>query len=67
MTHRNPKVDPAPGDVIRKFECDHVVVQVEGGGVDIRPPLLFRRWTSVEFFRAWARDAEVVYGEREAA
>lgn len=66
MTHRNPKLDPAPGDVIRKFECDHTVVKVEVDAVQLKPPLSFSNRVSMVFFRIWAKHAEVVY-EREAA
>ncbi len=72
---RDPRIDPRPGDVLRKKTSTVTLTRCEpntycfefsGLGCDI-PPLTAWQDEWLPEFRKWARDAEVVIAAPEAA
>jgi hypothetical protein len=63
MSERDPRVDPRPGDVLRKWDQNFTVARVTQGLVQ----LVFPEWQQgIQFYRAWAKDADVMVIEKSA-
>lgn len=58
---RDPKTDPRPGDILRKWDQDVRVTKVIGVCVYTDKMLTDRSWMGISFFREWAADADVVH------
>lgn len=65
---RDPRVDPRPGDVLRKWEQNCEVLRVAQGCVFTRPSLSAHKdWVGIQYFEAWALSAEVMHTADEPA
>jgi len=58
---RDPRIDPQDGDALRKWEQTFFVARVTQGCVFTWPSLSAHRdWVGLLYFRAWAKDADVL-------
>ena len=64
---RDPRSAPRTGDVIRKWEQNFLINDVVMGCVYTSPPLTAHRdWVGIQYFKEWAKTAEVVFVEKAA-
>lgn len=58
LVMRDPRIDPQPGDVLRKWDRNYTVDRVTQGLVR----LIFPEWEQgILFFQRWAVDSEVMH------
>jgi hypothetical protein len=57
---RDPRTDPAPGDVLGKGLRQRRVVVLAHGFVAVHMPGRVLRYMTTQQWRKWARDAEVL-------
>lgn len=54
------KLNPQPGNRFRKWDQVFQVTEVRNGRVSTLPQMSSRRSLALEYFRLWARNAEVI-------
>ncbi len=55
---RDPRIDPRPGDVVRKWNQMFRIDRVSQGCVFVKPPLLaHRNWVGILYWLSWASES----------